>query len=136
MMRKRFGVTRASFLSNTQHPASFSPAWGGSSYPSTWRMFNLPPSPLQVRVFQTSKEGGGFVFWGWFFFYLPVSNTTCPFCPGAGWGAAPELAPLWPQAAAPLSKKKFPNTRRALKTTQKKMAFVLNYLQQGTKEGT
>lgn len=131
-MRKRFGETRASFLSNTQHPASFSPAWGGSSYPTTWRVFNLPPSPQQVRVFQTSKEGGNLCF-GVFFICLS-SNTTCPLCLGAGWGAAPELAPVWPQAAAPLSKEKNLNTWRALKIAI--LAFVLNYLQQGTKDGT
>lgn len=69
-----------------------------------------------------------------FFFICLSSNTTCPLCLGAGWGAAPELAPLWPQAAAPLSKEKHPNTWRALKIAI--LAFVLNYLQQGTKEGT
>lgn len=105
MTRKQFGVTLASFLSNTQHPASFSPAWGGSSYHTTWRVFNgLHPSPQQARVFHTSMEGGNLCFFFSYFFFFFKHNLS--FLPWGKLGSSSRAgSTLW-EAAAPLSKEK------------------------------
>ena len=138
MTRKQFGVTLASFLSNTQHPASFSPAWGGSSYHNTWRVFNgLRPSPRQVGVFQTSPSaslcpGAEIQTLPWkegicvLFFHLPFFKCDLSPLPWGRLGSSSRAGPMLQEAAAPLSKAKNPNTWKDLKIAI--LAFVLKYL--------
>lgn len=104
MTRKQFGVTLASFLSNTQHSASFSPAWGGSSYHTTWRVFNgLHPFPPAGQSFPHFHGRGKFVFLFFLFFFFKHNLS---FLPWGRLGSSSQAGSTLREAAALLSKEK------------------------------
>lgn len=72
------------------------------------------------------------MFWG--FFHLLVFQHHLSPLPWGRLGSSSRAGPSLAPSSSTLSKEKNPNTWRALKIAI--LAFVLNYLQQGTKEGT